>query len=172
MSLSKAKAAALWDKLRANFLDQELILKEIISERAWEPLGYQTFADAWNAKMSHVTLFAEFRPHVVYQLLAEGSSPEDVAASVRGIGPESAEFLDRQRKSGLAADEASTVVREHNRKLPSPDDTLHVKVGKTWLTEYRRIAKRLDLNVEQVAKQAIAARFKELVSETRNKGSE
>lgn len=169
MSLSKAKAEALWDKLATQFLEFEQTLKEIITQHAWEGAGYSTFAEAWNAKMRHVTLFAEFRPHVVYQLLGDGQSPDEVAASVKGIGPRGAEILDRKRKAGIPADVAT--VREHLRKKPEPADTLHIKVGHAMLAEYRRIANVLGQSAEDIAQEAIAARFAELVKPKRRRSA-
>lgn len=167
MSISKKTATALWTALQANFLQQEQILKEIITTKAWEPIGYSTFAEAWNANMSHVTLFTEFRPHVVYQLLAEGMAPEFAADLVKGVSPKGARELDRQRKNGVPADCAT--VREHLRKKPEPADTLHIKVGHAMLAEYRRIANVLGQNAEDIALEAIAARFAELVKPKRSR---
>lgn len=169
MELTRKQALALWGKLRQHFIDAADVMAEIIEQRAWEPLGYSTFAEAYAARMADVTLAAEVRPHVVYQLLTEGLDPLDVAGLVNGIGPNGATALDRQRKNGVPADFA--VVNEHLRRKPSPPDTVHVKVGKAILAEYRRIAETLDLSVEEIAKDAIAERFASLVATPKRKAS-
>ena len=169
MELTRKQALSLWGKLRQHFIDAAKVMEDIIDQRAWEPLGYGTFAEAYAAQMAEVTLAAEVRPHVVYQLLTEGLNPLDVADLVKGVGPRGATALDRQRKNGVPADFA--VVNEHLRRKPSPPDTVHVKVGKTMLAEYRRIAESLDLSVEEIAKEAIAERFASLVATPKRKAS-
>lgn len=163
--LTKNQAESLWGSLADRFLQAEDILKEIIHRKAWEPIGHSTFAEAWQATMRDITLASELRPHVVYQLLAEGVGTDEVARNVKGIGTESAESLERQRNNGVPAGHA--VVSRHLRKNPSRPDTLHITVGPTMMAEYNRIAKRLGLTAEDIAKEAVAKRFAELVSATR-----
>lgn len=167
--LTKNQAESLWIDLRDNFLDAEKNIKTIIATKAWEPLGYKTFAEAWLFKLGDVTLAAEVRRHVVYELLSENVGLGYIAEAVKGITPKSADFLNRQRKNGIPADQASTVVREHDRKLPSKPDTLHIKVGRTTLAEYQRIAGPLPQSVEEISQEAIAARFAELVKQPKSR---
>lgn len=167
--LTKNQAEALWTDLRDNFLDAEKNIKAIIATKAWEPLGYATFAEAWHSRLRDVTLAAEVRKHVVYELLSENVGVGYVSELVKGITPKSADFLNRQRRNGVPADQASTVVREHDRKLPSKPDTIHIKVGQTRLAEYQRIASSLPQSVEEIAQEAIAARFSELVKQPKSR---
>lgn len=166
MELTRKQALALWGKLRQHFIDAAKVMEDIIDQRAWEPLGYGSFADAYTAQMGDVTLAVEVRPHVVYQMLTEGYDYDSIAEKVKGIGRDRAESLDRQRRNGVPPRDASmTVVRQHRRKHPSAAGFVHVEVGPIALKRYRAIAERFDTTVEQIANEAIAQRFKELGDE-------
>lgn len=152
----------MWDNLRHHFTNAADAIKAIIESRAWEPLGYASFAQAWKSEMSDVKLAGEIRAHVVYQLLEERVPVADVADMVGGVGPTLAESFARQKANGVPADCA--VVAEHFRRKPKPADTLHVKVGATMLHEYRRIAALQGDTVEDIAREAIREHFAQLVS--------
>lgn len=161
--LTAKQAQQLWGKLRQHFINAATVIEEIIEKRAWEPMGYDSFTEAWHAQMGDVTLAVEVRPHVVYQMLTEGYDYDAIAEKVKGIGRDRAESLDRQRRNGVPAKDASlSVVREHLRKRPSTAGYVHVEVGPIALRRYRQVAERLGMSVEQIAADAIAARFEEL----------
>lgn len=161
--ISSRLAQQLWAKLQQHFINAGRVLEEIIERRAWEPMGYSTFSEAWTAEMADITLAVEVRPHVVYQMLAEGLSIDDVAGAVKGVGRDRAESLSRQRKNGVPANHASmTTVRQHLRKSPSTQDTIHLRIGATRLARYQLIAKRADRSVEEIAAEAVEAAFSRL----------
>jgi len=162
IEMNPNRARELFQSLRRHLISARKVIEEIIERRAWEALGYGSFTEAWSAEMRDITLARELRPHVVYQMFAEGARAEDVAELVKGVGPKGAEDLERQRRNGVPADYA--VVNEHLRRKPSAPDTVHVRVGPTMLAEYKRIAASLGMTVEEIAKEAIAARFSELAS--------
>jgi hypothetical protein len=158
----KTHATALWDALRHHFTNAADTIRTIIEDRAWEPLGYLSFAEAWGREMRDVVLAHEVRAHVVYQLLEERVPVQDIPDMVGGVGPAIAESLARQRSNGVPADCA--VVREHLRRPASQANTLRIKIGATMLYEYKRIARLQGDTVEEIAKEAIAARFAEIVA--------
>lgn len=163
VGLTQAQAVALWQSLRNHFVNAAKVIEEIIEGRAWEPMGYESFTEAWNAQLADVTLAVEVRPHIVYQMLTEGYDYDDVAAAVKGVGRDRAESLDRQRRNGVPACDANmSVVRGHLRKRPGVAATIHVEVGPIALRRYQDIAERYDKSVEQIAADAIAAKFQEL----------
>lgn len=163
VELTAKQAAALWGKLRQHFINAAAVIEEIIERRAWEPMGYASFAEAYHAQLADVTLAVEVRPHVVYQMLTEGYDYDAVASAVKGIGRDRAESLDRQRRNGVPASDASMhVVKRHQRRNPSVAGTIHVQVGPIALKRYQKIAEKLDMTVEQIAAEAIADRFGEI----------
>ena len=159
--LTKQQATTMWDGLRDHFTNAAEAIKKIIEARAWEPVGYTSFAQAWKAEMCDVALAGEIRAHVVYQLLEERVPVAEVADMVGGVGPALAESFARQKANGVPADCA--VVSEHFRRKPKAAGTLHVQVGATMLHEYRRIAALRNETVEDIAREAIRERFAQLV---------
>lgn len=163
MGLNRREAEQLWGDLRSFLVNAASVIDRIIAEKAWKPLGYATFSAAWSEQMANLTLAKEIRPQVVYQMLSEGLTVDEISDLVKGVGPERAASLARQRSNGVPADHA--VVHEHLRRKPRTPDTIHVKVGSTMLIEYRRIAADSGTTVEGVAKAAIADAFSQLVAE-------
>lgn len=161
--ITTAKAKSLWGELRKHFANAENVIQLIVAEKAWEPLGYGSFAEAWVAEMSSLTLPSEVRPHVVYQMLAEGWEPVDIAAVVKGVGTGTAGALARQRRNGVPPNHA--VVREHYRRPAAPPSHIRISVGATMLNEYHRIALAVNQSVEEIALEAVRERFRELVAQ-------
>ena len=158
-SLSSKQALKLWGLLRQHFENAQRVIEEIIEQRAWEPLGYETFAEAWTATMSDIPVARAIRSHVVYQMFAEGFSVDEVVSSVNGIGHRGAEALKRQRKNGVPPEFA--LVHEHVRARPSRPSIIRVDVGDHY-GEYRQIANRLDIPMDEIAAEAVHQRFAEL----------
>ena len=70
--ISKKHARKLFDRLAKNWTATRADIQEIIEAEAWKALGFDTLAEAWEALVGDITLPAEVRPLVVYQLLDEG----------------------------------------------------------------------------------------------------
>lgn len=155
-----AHAERLWLNLQSNFLDATKIIIEIIETEAWKP-AYESFTDAWADKMSNISLASELLPHVVYQMFGEGATVEEVADKVKGVGPEKAKSLKRQRQSGVPASEASTVVREHSRRRPTRY-WISFEIDLDTNREYHNKAKRHGTTVSDVAMRATAEAFEKM----------
>lgn len=175
MTLTETQAAKLWSELRAAFVRIDQLIPEIIETRAWEPLGFDSFTQAWAVKMEGITIASEMRPHVVYAMFDEGATLDAIQQAVKGIGPRQAEALKRQKDNGVPPEFATTVIREreplpagktivrqHTRKQRSAASTLHIDVGPRRLKRYQKIAKELGKSVEEIALMAIQDRFNEL----------
>ena len=160
--LDRRQAEAMWGALRDHFANAANSIKEIIAARAWEPLGYASFAEAWKHEMYGVTLAMEVRPHIVYQLLEESVPLQDVADMVGGVGSALAESFARQRSNGVPADCA--VVSEHLRKKAGPPGVIKIRVGATLLYEYKRIAALQGETVEEIVMEAAREKFAALVA--------
>jgi hypothetical protein len=157
--ISRKSALRLWDKLRQHFENAQRVIEEIIETRAWEPLGYETFAEAWTATMSDVPVAAAIRSHVVYQMFSEGLNVDAIVAAVNGISHHGVESLQRQRNNGVPPEFA--LVHEHLRTRPSPRRFVRVDLG-DHLPEYQQIAKRLGTTVSEILSEAGHERFAEL----------
>lgn len=84
---TKNEAKALVNKLRSGLLSLSTVLPKIVEVRAWEPLGYDTFADMWAAELGDLDLSGAPRAAAVYALLESGATDEEVTACVKGVGP-------------------------------------------------------------------------------------
>lgn len=156
-----AVAEGLWAQLRSNFLDTENTIKAIIQTRAWEPLGYESFAKAWIDKMSDLTLPTEIIPHVVFEMFSEGLTADEIANAVKGIGRQTAEYLERQRDNGVPAEAAETVVRRHHRRKPARH-WIEFEIQGDELRLWKRLASQQNMTVRQIALRATRDAFKAL----------
>jgi hypothetical protein len=172
-------AIKLWDQLRMGLFLVTDTIEKIIEQRAWEPLGYESFFEAWDDKMSDISLAKEIQIRAVYQMLAEGVDVDRIAMANKGIGPGTVENIKRERENGVPAELAKGLpsrgrrtppppfskpiyVRPHGREKASPDSVIKIDVGPTMFAEYARIAKKLGRSVPDIAKEAIEAKFAEL----------
>lgn len=154
---SKEQATELWDRLRSSFLDQHKILIEIIGMRAWEPLGYDSFVAAWRDQMKDITLASELRPHVVLQMIQEGLTSDEIAEMVRGVSPEGVQDIKEQSDNGVPA---KLVRRRRGKPEALPYSTLFLHFPTRRMLAWRKVAKKLNTSVEQIALAAIEDAFK------------
>lgn len=117
--LSKIEAQQLWDNLRGSLLETEKNIRAIINTRAWEPLGYETFAEAWQDNLSDVKLSEELRAVVVFAMFDDGATPADVAKSVSGVGVRTVTDLADYHKQDFDASDAAYLAFR-NRPTPQP----------------------------------------------------
>ncbi|MFD6517618.1 hypothetical protein [Rhodococcus sp. NPDC060176] len=174
MAVSVKQAEQMWSDLHGLFVNAEAKIVEIIEAKAWEPLGYDSFAEAWQARMTGVRLSSEeLRAHVVYAMFDEGLSESDVNEALgvgSGIGPASVKTLKQQRGSGVPPNLATprsrrpdvTTVREHDRKKPGPPQTIHVQFPADEYEKFKETAARLGRTVDQIAHDAIKEAFEGL----------
>jgi hypothetical protein len=151
-------AQELWERLKKDLFGAQVTIVEIIESKAWEVLGYPSFAAAWRVYMSDITLAAEVRPHVVYQMLAEGKGIDEIADAITGVGPETVRNLKRQRDNNVPA---GHLVREHRRRS-AQRHFLTVEVDGDTMAEWQTKAKARDATVAEIALPAVVAAFEAL----------
>lgn len=158
----KAVAAKrLWQQARSGLLNTEQALVNIIRSRAWEPLGHESFSKAWVEEMADVTLAIELRPHVVYQLIDEGLTIDEIADAVKGVGPIGAAALKRQKNNGVPA-ELATVKGRAQKRAPLPYVRLYMRVPRQQMAAWQRKARRDGTTVEDFAYAVVAKAFGEV----------
>ncbi|WP_072689345.1 hypothetical protein [Rhodococcus marinonascens] len=165
-TLTATQAAAMWSDLRGHFVNAERKIIEIIEARAWEPLGFESFAEAWASKMAGVRLATdEVRAHVVYAMFDGGMDDEQINANLgvgSGVSDRQVKVLRRQRSNGVPVSLASTVVRSHYRRRPSEPRTIRVELHSAEYARYVAIAKDLERDVADIATEAVRLAFGEL----------
>lgn len=172
-SLTEAEASALWTDLRSALVNFDQALTRIIETRAWEPLGYQTFAQAWADRMRGTRLgTASMAAHVVYALIESGMGREDallVLGPASGIGPTRFDVLARQYEAGVPADIATiapprggSMVRQHYRDAPSEPSTVHVPLTPSEYAHFKALAEGRGLDLATEGAKALRAHFRRL----------
>jgi hypothetical protein len=157
-----AWAEKLVTRLVNAWLEFDAAIIDVIENKAWEPLGYGTWTELWDARLSHIRFVAEMRPHVVYQMYVEGATPEEVAGAVKGVGPEEAASFKRELESGVPASLATGRKPRQSGTSKLAYTTIFVKVPAATARQWTRAAKKHDTTVEKVALPAIEQAFKDL----------
>ena len=156
-TISKRKAEALWASMSEALTNFEASLGEVIETRAWEPLGYKSFSEAWADRMStHVLSSPVGKATVVYQMLDEGIVPDEIALSTSGLGPTQVETLAQKKANGVRVADATTFRRRETFvNFPTEARTLHIKPSKRDYDKFCKIALELGVSNEELGKQAV-----------------
>lgn len=148
----KQEAEALWLKLATGFIMCEEAITSIIENKAWLPLGYATFAEAWRDRMSEIRLAVELNGHVVFALFDDGLTDMEIATIVKGIGVQNAANLRSQKSSGVLAGQAIPTRGARPKKYPpSRDFALHLEFTPDEIAEWKAIALDNGFDLKQTA---------------------
>lgn len=157
---------ALWAELRSALTNFDRVLNQIIETRAWEPLGYSTFAEAWTDRMRGVRLgTAAMAAQVVYAMIDSGLNRQEALVALgpsSGVGPATYDTLARQHDVGVLARDATTRVRAHRRNAPSEARVVHVELTPTEYLHFRAVADSRGLDLGDEAAKAIRSHFRQL----------
>lgn len=142
-TISKKQAAELWANLRASLLAVEDGVRQIIATRAWEPLGYETFAACWTAELGDLKLSRELRAVVVFGMFEDAATDADVARAVAGVGVSEVSALRDAHTRGMDAHDAAFVTRSRPRARAAADAPRSV-VTKLQAAEYEALRDAAD----------------------------
>lgn len=170
------QAEALWADLRSALVNFEQALARVIETKAWEPLGYDTFAQAWADRMRGTRLgTAASAATVVYALIDSGMDRDEALLTLgpsSGVGPERFDVLARQKENGVPPELATThvrsstpgrsVVREHEREAPSEPHVVRVTLTPDEYRHFKAVAERRGLDLATEARSALVAHFARL----------
>ena len=176
MSIDKSTAFKLWNELRGSLLATEETLKQIIEHKAWEPLGYGTFHEAWADRMGGVQLSGAMEASVIFAMFDSGATPADAALSVKGVGPLRAKAYKQAHGVGMSPVDAEAHASQMMRVNMKPGETFipaHVR-GKAKrrnqiimdgftddeITAWKREAEELDMPWRDFCRE----RFREAMS--------
>ena len=152
-------AEKLWGALHDALANADAVIAEIIRTKAWEPLGYKTFAAAWQDRMSDVRLAGAVKARVLYALYDEGVSPDEAALTMAGVGPVEARLAHEQYEIGVPVG-LVTFVRGYTRKTPpATPRTLHVKLDPDVYEEYVRVAEEHERTLREEVRLALEEWF-------------
>lgn len=159
---SDVAAERLWDELRTGLFMAQSALVNIIAAKAWQP-RHESFAKAWVERMADISIAAELRPHVVYQLIEDGLTEAQIADAVKGVGPAVVADLKRQKEHGVPPEVASAMRKNAKpAKATLPYQTMFVRVPRNQMSTWRKLARRNNTSVEEIAYAATAQAFNDL----------
>ena len=157
MTISKKRAEALWDDLRSALELSEEKIAEIVKARAWEPLGYESFADCWADKLSDLRLSSELRAVVVFQMFDGGASESTVRKAVSDIGPAESKRLKQAHTKKMSPKSAArlSTVRQHTRKATSGRRFVRAELSPDELATVKSAADFYDVSVDEFVKRSV-----------------
>lgn len=128
--LGRDEARALLNEIRHGLLDVERRLRALIAGCGWVALGYVSFQEMWSEELADIRLATDAtRATVVYALLAEDLSDEEVIEALGGrMDDDAVAMLRRQRAHGVPPHIASTRVRAHRRNLPHEPTDFRIRL--------------------------------------------
>jgi hypothetical protein len=163
IKIQREEAEALWASLRDALTNLEEAIRAVIDAKAWRPLGCETLAEAWDARMNGVNLANSVKPYVIYAMLDEGLALEDVVR-VTGWGADQVGRAAEDFHAGVPVDGA-TVVRQHTRRAPGERRTVHVTFESDEYLWLRDFARRQGRDIARESRLAIVAHFEALEAE-------
>lgn len=160
-------AEAMWSSLRDALANVEEAIKKIVAAKAWKPLGFETFAEAWDARMGGVALANSIKPYVIYAMLDESLTLDDIA-SITGWGIDQVSRAAEDYKIGVPV-EGATVVRQHVRRSPGEERSVHLLFEPDELFWLKEVAKSQGRNLRREARKAVIARFEEIEAQAQER---
>lgn len=155
MAISKKRAEALWQDLRSALEMSEQKIAEIVKTRAWEPLGYSSFAECWEDRLSDLRLSSELRAVVVFAMFDDGAGVSEACAAVAGVGPDTAKKLKTAHRKGMSAKGATTLVRQHERRPRSGQRFVRAELSPDELDSVKDAARAADVPVDEFVRRAV-----------------
>jgi hypothetical protein len=161
---TQAQADSLFTGVLAGWVTLTDGLTDIVARKAWKPLGYPTFVDAWRERLSDLSLSVKALTIAVYAMLDE-STPEEIAAVVEGITIEGIESLIRQRDNGVPEESASPF-RGRRR---APQTTIFIHVGAERHAYYEELARLADRTLTEIATKAVEDAFAQIEADLKKR---
>ena len=166
--MNKKQAEALVNKLQNGLLQVEEALNDIISTKAWEPLGYTSFAEMWEDRITPLGLniTREIRGEVIYAMFDNGDSVEDISDAVKGVSESTVKAMKQAKGQGVSAKNSEAHVRAMNRKpvkvksfdrnLPMQRNSIHLEGFKEEeLDDWKKYAASTGQVYPEMLKQAV-----------------
>lgn len=158
--ITKKEAEALWSRLENLFANLEQTLEEIIAKKAWEPLGFKSFHEAYAARLSKWRIPSELLTcQVIYAMLDEGAAVEEIADAVYGATDKSVGVLARKKRINLPLEHTSQRTRRKVRQTLAnparPPRTIHITPSPRDYERFCDIATDLGMTVQELGKEAV-----------------
>lgn len=136
-----AQAERVVQKLLKDFLHVDENLREFLKVKPWTTLGYATLTKLWAERFTGTAvgkMLFPLIPVIVDEMLKGGSSVEDIADAVDGVGVETVVWLKEQLDDGVEAEHATTI--KPPEKKAKPVKTLLLEPGVDYMTHWNKVA--------------------------------
>lgn len=160
--MNQQQATNLFNQLREGLLATQSAIETIIETKAWEPLGYETFQEAWDDRLSDIKLSGTMRATVVYAMFDQGATDTDIAMTISGVGPKRARSYKQAHKAGLPAKQAETHVdkmirvKPYTRSLPEKRNSITLSgFADDELSAWNELAKDLGVDRNEMLRDAL-----------------
>jgi hypothetical protein len=157
---TKKAAYAMFDRIRVGLVDLAEAIQEVVDSKAWETIGYESLAEAWDDLLSDVTLPIEVRPVLVYAMLEAGEDGETIAHTVKGISEATVKTLAQQKGAGVPAKKA-TVRKKRASRGPATHKVIQFKVDAETFKEWEQTALFFSRSVDDIVKEGAEQVFKQ-----------
>lgn len=155
-AITKAEAGELWIKLRDSWATTSKTIKEIINTRAWEPLGYVSFFEAWREEVGlDAELDRSVAMVIAVQFAVEGVGDAQILA-LPGVGPRTLPAVRTAAKVGL---DKPVIRRASTAELPSVARRITVDFEPEERARFAHLAERNGTSLVQESEKAIRAWF-------------
>lgn len=88
--MTKEHALELIARAREGFTVTSDTIIEIVTGKAWEPLGYADLTELWQSEFGDIPLASAVKVALVYAMIDNGADDDEIGDAVRGVGPETA----------------------------------------------------------------------------------
>jgi hypothetical protein len=163
VSLTAKQARALTKQIHDGLVSAEVAMDKIIAGEGWLVMGFDTFTAWFDDNFSDITLAVELRTKVIYRMLDEGKTEEEIGASIKGVSPNTAEKVAQQKRNGVPSNKA-TVRNKRKSRGPATHRIIQFKVPVEDFTSYQEIAVFLNRTVDDIAAEGTANYFTTLAA--------
>lgn len=154
--ISKTEAAELWVSLRASFTVTTATIARIVETKAWEPLGYSSFREAWTEEVGLDEAMSPAVVDMVAVRFALEGAPDEEILSVKGVGPSKLRAVKVAARVGL---DKPVLRRATQAALPGPTRRVSVDFRPEERERFVALSEATGSTLQREADKAIRAWF-------------
>jgi hypothetical protein len=162
-SLTAKQARALTKQIHDGLVSAGVAMDKMIAGEGWLVMGFDNFAQWYDANFEGITLSSELRVTVISTMLDQGYTEEQIGDTVKGVSPSTAEKVARQKRNGVPK-EKITLRNKRKSRGPADSKVIQFKVSAETFAGYQEIAVFLNRTVDDIAAQGADNYFNTLAS--------
>lgn len=155
-AITRTTAAELWVSLRNSFAVTTSTIEKIIETKAWEPLGYSSFREAWTEEIGLDEPMSQTVVDMVAVRFALEGADDSELLSLKGIGPKKLHGVKIAASVGL---DKPVQRRATQASLPGPSRRISVEFTPEERERFTALAEADGSNLTREAEKAIRSWF-------------